>query len=223
MPLLRYSRGDFAKHCRAYIHITKTTFLATRQAIITGILLRIVPMHPMSHTGPTGAAAVDARNKPSWEANISLFRPRYRFANPDGCGRRHFTDLEARIRRAAGRKHRSQSFAAEERVAIGEEIEQLLKKKRHGSNQHKRREEQNLAPAESGKTRDIAAKKAGFKNSTTYEQAKVVVPAAKAEPEKFERAKSDMNRTGRVHGPYKRVKAARQAYGYSGACSDDAP
>jgi hypothetical protein len=38
---------------------------------------------------------------------------------------------------------------------------------------------ENVPPLETGKTRDIAAKKAGFHNARTYEQAKDVVKAAK--------------------------------------------
>jgi hypothetical protein len=98
-------------------------------------------------------------------------------------------------------------FTIEERVAIGEEIERLLGERR-GRPAEK---VENFPPLERGKTRDIAAKKAGFKNGKTYEQAREVVRAAKAEPERFAKAKDDMNRTGRVNGPYKRVKVARQA------------
>jgi N6-adenosine-specific RNA methylase IME4 len=62
-----------------------------------------------------------------------------------------------------------------------------------------------------GKTEDVAAQKAGFKNGETYRQAKIVRAAAQAEPERFAKPLADMNRTGRVHGPFKRVKIARQS------------
>jgi N6-adenosine-specific RNA methylase IME4 len=38
-----------------------------------------------------------------------------------------------------------------------------------------------------------------------------VVKAAREEPEKFAKPLADMNRTGRVHGPFKRVKIAKQS------------
>jgi hypothetical protein len=56
-------------------------------------------------------------------------------------------------------------------------------------------------------TRSIAARKAGFKNPETYRQAKAV----RDEPERFGKALDDMSRTGRVHGPFKRMKIAKQS------------
>jgi N6-adenosine-specific RNA methylase IME4 len=88
-------------------------------------------------------------------------------------------------------------FTVEERVAIGEAIEKLL------AGRQGRHHMENF-PHEKGATRDIAAKKSGFKNPKTYEQAKEVVKAGG-------KPKDDMNRTGRVNGPYKRVKVAKQA------------
>ena len=65
-------------------------------------------------------------------------------------------------------------FTASERVAIGKALETEL-----GDRQGKRTDmelPQNIAEVEPGlETREIAAKKAGFGNHTTYEQAKLVV------------------------------------------------
>jgi ParB-like chromosome segregation protein Spo0J len=98
-------------------------------------------------------------------------------------------------------------FTIEERVAIGEECERLLGERRGRPG----KKGENFPPLEQGTTRDIAAKKAGFKNGRTYEQAKVVINAAKAEPDKFTKVKEEMNRSGRVNGSFRRVKVARQA------------
>jgi N6-adenosine-specific RNA methylase IME4 len=99
-------------------------------------------------------------------------------------------------------------FTVEERVAIARSIEIRLGERRGRPSKEK---VENFPQLTEGKTPDFVAQKAGFKNSKTYEQAKAVVAAAEAEPEKFSKAKDDMNRTGRVNGPYKRVKVARQA------------
>jgi N6-adenosine-specific RNA methylase IME4 len=61
------------------------------------------------------------------------------------------------------------------------------------------------------KTEDIAAKEVGFRNGETYRQAKAVCAAAREDPEKFAKPLADMNRTGLVHGPFKRVKIAKQS------------
>src|SRR5579859_4070183 len=99
-------------------------------------------------------------------------------------------------------------FTPEERVAIGEEIERLLGERRGRPAKEK---VEKFPQLEGQKTREVAAKKAGFRNAKTYEQAKTVINAAKAEPEKHGKALADMNRTGRVNGPFKRVKVATQA------------
>jgi hypothetical protein len=46
---------------------------------------------------------------------------------------------------------------------------------------------------------------------TQVEKRLAIVDAAEAEPAKFGKLKEDMDRTGRVNGPYKRLKVARQA------------
>ena len=46
---------------------------------------------------------------------------------------------------------------------------------------------------------------------TTLAKAEAIVDAAEAEPEKFGKLKEDMDRTGRVHGPYQRLQNAKQA------------
>ena len=45
----------------------------------------------------------------------------------------------------------------------------------------------------------------------TVEKIAAIVEAAEAEPERFGRLAADMDRTGRVDGPFKRLKVARQS------------
>jgi DNA modification methylase len=65
-------------------------------------------------------------------------------------------------------------FTPSEKVAIGKEIERML-----GNRQGQRSDKhvEKIPYVEIGKTRDIAAKKAGFANDKTYRQAKSVVNA----------------------------------------------
>ena len=61
-----------------------------------------------------------------------------------------------------------------------------------------------------GKTRDKIGAFAGI-SGRTLDKIRDVCEAAKAEPERFGKLKADMDRTGRVNGPHKRLKVARQA------------
>lgn len=61
-----------------------------------------------------------------------------------------------------------------------------------------------------GKTRDKVAAYAGI-SGRTLDKIRELTEAAETEPEKFGKLKADMDRTGRVNGPYKRLKVARQA------------
>jgi N6-adenosine-specific RNA methylase IME4 len=61
-----------------------------------------------------------------------------------------------------------------------------------------------------GNALDKVAKAAG-KDRKTIQKARAVRDAAKAEPEKFGKLQVDMDRTGRVDGPFKRLKVIRQS------------
>ena len=65
-------------------------------------------------------------------------------------------------------------------------------------------------PSDAGKTRDKVGKYVG-KSGRTLEKQVAIVEAAEAEPEKFGKLMADMDRTGRVDGPHKRLKVMRQA------------
>jgi N6-adenosine-specific RNA methylase IME4 len=68
----------------------------------------------------------------------------------------------------------------------------------------------NLPEASKGNAADKAAKAMGMARRT-LEKAEAVVDAAEAEPEKFGKLLADMDRTGRAHGPYKRLRVLQQA------------
>jgi N6-adenosine-specific RNA methylase IME4 len=61
-----------------------------------------------------------------------------------------------------------------------------------------------------GRALDHVARVVG-KDRKTITKARAIRDAAKAEPERFGKLAADMDRTGRVDGPYKRLKVARQA------------
>jgi N6-adenosine-specific RNA methylase IME4 len=61
-----------------------------------------------------------------------------------------------------------------------------------------------------GDTRDKVGAAVGM-SGKTYERAKAVVEAAAAEPEKYERLREDMDRTGKVNGVYRRLERLQQA------------
>jgi N6-adenosine-specific RNA methylase IME4/ParB-like chromosome segregation protein Spo0J len=61
-----------------------------------------------------------------------------------------------------------------------------------------------------GRAVDTVARVIG-RGRRTVEKARAVRDAARAEPERFGKLQDDMNRTGNVNGPYKRLKVARQA------------
>ena len=62
----------------------------------------------------------------------------------------------------------------------------------------------------SGRALDKVAKTAG-KDRKTIQKARAVRDAAKENPAQFAKLKEDMDRTGRVDGPFKRLKVMRQA------------
>jgi N6-adenosine-specific RNA methylase IME4 len=67
-----------------------------------------------------------------------------------------------------------------------------------------------LPKASKGNAADKAARATGM-GRRTLEKAEVIVDAAAAEPERFGKLKEDMDRTGKVNGPYKRLGVIKQA------------
>ena len=67
-----------------------------------------------------------------------------------------------------------------------------------------------VSPSDDGRARDKAAKGTG-RSGRTLEKASAIVKAAEADPERFGKLKDDMDRTGQVNGPYKRLVIAQKA------------
>jgi N6-adenosine-specific RNA methylase IME4 len=102
------------------------------------------------------------------------------------------------------------AFTPSEIVAITRAIEPLEReqaKERQGERTDKH---PGNFPGSSGRALDLVGKAVG-KDRKTIVKASEVVDAAVAEPERFGQLQVDMDRTGRVDGPYKRLKVMRQA------------
>src|SRR5262249_13541757 len=67
-----------------------------------------------------------------------------------------------------------------------------------------------LPTGSKGRAADKAARATGMARRT-LEKAEAVVDAAEAEPERFGKLRDDMDRTGRVNAPFKRLKVMQQA------------
>jgi N6-adenosine-specific RNA methylase IME4 len=103
-------------------------------------------------------------------------------------------------------------FTPSEMVAITkklESVERAAAKERQGSRSDRH---MGKSPKGSGRALDKVARVVG-RDRRTLEKAKAVVLAAEAEPKNERLAKlvQDMDRTGRVNGPFNRLKVMRQA------------
>jgi hypothetical protein len=105
------------------------------------------------------------------------------------------------------RKNFTLSEAVDIKRAL-EPLEAAAAKKRQGARTDKHPGK--LPEGSKGQRRDKVAKFTGF-GARTLEKAEAVVAAAEAEPAKFGNLKLDMERTGSVDGPFKRLKKIRQA------------
>lgn len=121
-------------------------------------------------------------------------------------------DLDAVVRGEFAENTFRKSFTLSEAVAIKRALEPLERA------EAKRRQGRGGVPrsgkfpeqASKGRAVDKVAKVVG-KDRRTLEKAAAVVAAAEAEPEKFGKLKDDMDRTGRVNGPYRRLTNTKQA------------
>jgi N6-adenosine-specific RNA methylase IME4 len=106
--------------------------------------------------------------------------------------RKNFTPSEAvAIKRALEPQMRA---AAKERQGVRTDLQ-------HGGN---------LPPCSFGKTRDKAARFTGL-SPRTLDKAEEIVQAADADPDRFGKLKQDMDRTGRVEAPWRRLRNMQQA------------
>jgi ParB/RepB/Spo0J family partition protein len=119
-------------------------------------------------------------------------------------------DIEAMARGELAENAQRKDFTPSELVAISraiaEEEHRLARDRQRTLNNAPAK----LAEANKGDARDRIAARIGAKR-TTLAKAKAIVEAAEQEPEKFRKLVLDMDRTGRVNGPYKRLNVIRQA------------
>src|SRR6516164_1047661 len=120
-------------------------------------------------------------------------------------------DLAAVVRGEYAENTERKDFTWSEAVAIKRALEPLEKaaaKERQGTRTDKHPGK--LPTSSQGRAADKAAK-ATRMSRRTLEKAEAVVDAAEIEPERFGKLKEDMDRTGQVNGPFKRLKVMRQA------------
>ncbi len=123
----------------------------------------------------------------------------------------HVVDLEAIVRGEFAENAIRKDFLPSEAVAIASAlrpVEQAAAKERQraagGSAPGK------LPQPAAGRSRDKVAAFAGI-GARSLDKATAIVAAAEAEPERFASLVADMDRTGRVDGPFKRLKVMKQA------------
>jgi len=101
-------------------------------------------------------------------------------------------------------------FLPSEAVALARDLEPLERRaaqRRKGTSNNERAK---LAPSNKGKAREKIAAAVGVPR-TTLAKAERIVAAAERDPEKFEKLRDQMDRTGNVHGAFKQLKKREQA------------
>lgn len=119
-------------------------------------------------------------------------------------------DLAGLVRGEMAENFTRKSFTPSEAVAVAEaaaKAEEELAKERRINAAYGYRD----GPEEKVKTAEIIAAAAGMKKSTLA-KARAVVLAAEEAPEVFGKLREDMDRTGRVDGPFKRLNVIRKAH-----------
>ena len=96
-------------------------------------------------------------------------------------------------------------FTPSEAAAISDEIQKQLSKLATARMKSGKKAD----GAAKGKAGDHAARATGF-DRRTIDKARAVVTAAKENPEKFGKLQVDMDRTGKVSGPFKRLQVMQQ-------------
>jgi ParB family chromosome partitioning protein len=119
-------------------------------------------------------------------------------------------DLDSVVRGEFAENTIRKDFTLSEAVAIKRALEPLEKaaaKERQGTRTDKHPGK--LPTSSKGRAADKAAKATGMARRT-LEKAEAIVDAAEAEPAKFGKLRADMDRTGHVNGPYKRLRVIQQ-------------
>ena len=120
-------------------------------------------------------------------------------------------DLDSVVRGEFAENCDRKDFTLSEAVAIKRALEPLEKaaaKERQGTRTDKHLE--NFSTSSSGRALDKVAAVVG-KHRTTIAKAEAIVDAAELESERYGKLLDDMDRTGRVNGPYRRLRNAQQA------------
>jgi hypothetical protein len=120
-------------------------------------------------------------------------------------------DLTAVVRGEFAENAHRKDFTLSEAVAIKralEPLERAAAKQRQGRRTDKHPEK--FSGSSKGRALDKVAAVAGM-HRTTIAKAEAVVDAAAAEPERFANLLADMDRTGKVNGPFKRLGVLKQA------------
>jgi N6-adenosine-specific RNA methylase IME4 len=118
-------------------------------------------------------------------------------------------DLDDVVRGEFAENTCRKDFTPSELVAIGQEVERIERERAKARKAHDGRPGK-LPERQRGDAREKIAARLGI-SGRTYEKARAVVDAADAEPERFGKLLADMDRTGRVNAPFKRLKVIQQA------------
>jgi hypothetical protein len=123
-------------------------------------------------------------------------------------------DLAQVARGEAAENFHRKDFTPSEAVAIKRALEPEIKaaaeERRSSTLKQNAHRSGNLPERDKGETRDKAAAFTGFA-ARTLDKADAIVAAAEREPARFGKLVDDMDRTGRVDGPFKRLKVMQQA------------
>jgi N6-adenosine-specific RNA methylase IME4 len=113
----------------------------------------------------------------------------------------------ASIRRGEwAENHERKDFTPSETVDIKRKLE--IEFDLSGEAERRKRTGKKAAAEDAGKTRDLVGAFAG-KSGYTVEKAEAVVKAAEEDPERFGPLKDQMDKTGKVNGPFKRLQNIR--------------
>jgi N6-adenosine-specific RNA methylase IME4/ParB-like chromosome segregation protein Spo0J len=120
----------------------------------------------------------------------------------------HVVDLEAIVRGEQAENVHRKAFTPSETVAIHDAVLDI--EKRQAKERMSEGGKVGKISTPSGKARDKAATGLGM-SGRTIEKAREIVEAAEAAPDRYGKLLDDMDRTGRVNGPHKRLVVARKA------------
>jgi N6-adenosine-specific RNA methylase IME4/ParB-like chromosome segregation protein Spo0J len=119
-------------------------------------------------------------------------------------------DIAAVVRGEFSENTFRKDFTLSEAVAIKRALEPLERAAaKERQREHGKGTVENFSTVK-GRALDKVAAVAG-KHRTTIAKAEAIVVAADAEPEKYGKLREAMDKTGRVNGPYKRLRVAKQA------------